>query len=212
LADRAVRENRWLDRRAFLCPDLTGMTIGIVGFGLVGRQVAIRAAAFGMNICAFDNVDISAAAAPLGVQAVSLERLLAESDIVSVHLRHTPETRNFFSAPRFDQMRKGSFFLNTSRGEIVNESDLTHALQSGHLAGAALDVLQKEPVDPAHPLLTLPNVLFSPHLAGDTTTTMIQATEMNVAQIHDFFSGKLPSHVLNPEVWPKARIHSYLKP
>jgi len=210
LADRALREGRWTDRQAFLCPDLTDMTLGIAGFGLVGQQVALRASALGMKVYAFDSADITMSAAASGVQVVALEELLQRCDVVSVHLRHTPQTRNFFNAARFAQMKKGAYFLNTSRGEIVNEADLAAALRSGHLAGAALDVFQREPIDLNNPLLSLPNVILSPHLAGDTTTTMIQATQMNAEQIRDLFSGKQPAQVLNPEVWPKARIHKYL--
>ncbi len=210
-ADRAVRDDRWGDRSSFLCPDLTGMTLGIVGFGLVGRQVASRATAMGMKLLIHNRGDVSEAARAGSVRVVSLDELLSQSDIVSVHLRHTPETRAFFSAERFAGMKKGSYFLNTSRGEIVVEADLVDALNSGHIAGAALDVFEKEPVRADNPLLAMSNVLLSPHLAGDTTTTMIQATEMNVTQIIDLFAGKKPSHILNEEVWDTARIHGFIK-
>ena len=207
-ADRAVRDGRWEDRASLLCPDLTGMTLGIVGFGEVGRRVAARAGALGMRLLTYDIADVSEAAQATGTSVASLDDLLAQSDIVSVHLRHTPQTRRSFSAEVFGKMKRGAYFLNTSRGQIVNEADLVEALSSGHLAGAALDVFESEPVDPQNPLLGLPNVVLSPHLAGDTTTTMVEATEMNVAQILDLLAVRKPSNVLNPEVWDKARIHS----
>ena len=210
-ADLAVRDHRWGDRSSFLCPDLTGMTLGIVGFGLVGRCVATRAAAMGMNLLTYNRSDVSEPALAAGARVASLDELLSQSDIVSVHLRHTPETRAFFSAEVFGKMKKGAYFLNTSRGEIVVESDLVDALNSSHIAGAALDVFEKEPVGSDNPLLAMSNVLLSPHLGGDTTTTMIQATEMNVAQIIDLFAGRKPSHILNEAVWDTARIHRFIK-
>ena len=211
LADRAVRENRWTDRSLFLCPDLTPMTLGIVGFGAVGRKVAERAAALGMKLLTYDSADVSEAAQATGAKIVSLEELLSQSDVVSIHLCQTPQTKGLFCAKTFRQMKEGAYLLNTSRGGIVVEADLIDVLESGHLVGAALDVFAEEPVDPRNPLLTMDNVLLSPHLAGDTTTTMIEATRMNVAQITDLFAGSKPSHMLNPEVWGKARIHRFLR-
>ena len=209
-ADQAIRQNKWTDRFSFLCPDLTGMTLGIVGFGQVGQKVAVRARALGMKLLAYDIVDVREAAHPTGTQIVSLDELLAQSDVVSVHLRHTPETRNFFCADLFAKMKTGGYFVNTSRGRIVKEDDLTDALACGHLAGAALDVFEQEPVNVDNPLLAMPNVVLTPHVAGDTSTTMVTAIEMNVMQILDLLAGKKPSNMLNPEVWNRARIHQRL--
>ena len=208
LADCAVRSQRWTDRASLLCPDLTGMTLGIIGFGDIGRRVATRATSLGMNVEVYNRSDVTESARNAGAKAVSLNELLANADVVSIHLPHTPDTRGFCCRELFRKMKKGAYFLNTARGELVREEDLVEALKSSHLAGAALDVFQKEPVDPNNPLLDLPNVLLSPHMCGDTTTTMIQATEINVAQIVDLFSGRKPSPILNPEVWRKARIHA----
>ena len=210
-ADRAIREGRWMNRSAFLCPDLTGLTLGVVGFGQVGYGVAVRAKALGMRVMAYDSADVSARTMAVGAEVVSLEELLIRSDVVSVHLSHTPATRGMFETKMFGKMKKGCYFINTSRGEIVNEANMIEALQSGHLAGAGLDVFGQEPIDIANPLLSMSNVVLSPHLAGDTATTMIKATEMNVAQIEDLFSGKQPANMLNPDVWPNARIQKFLR-
>ena len=210
-ADRAIREGRWTDRRSLLCPDLTGMTLGIVGFGEVGRRVAARARALGMKLLAFDAADVCEPARLAGAEVASLDALLARSDVVSVHVPHTPQTRALFCRALFGRMKRGAYFINTSRGPIVSESDLAEALASGHLAGAALDVFKKEPVDPASPLLAMPNVVLTPHVAGDTTTTMAAAVELNVAQILDLLDKKRPSHMLNPEVWDRARIHRFVR-
>jgi len=198
LADGAVRRQQWTDRKSLLCPDLTGMTLGIVGFGPVGEKVAARATALGMKVLVYNRSEAGERIRAANAEPVSLDNILSQSDIVSVHLRSVPETKALFSSPQFAMMKKGAYFINTSRGELVNESDLVEALETKHLAGAALDVFVKEPVEPDHPLLTLPNVLLSPHLGGDTTTTMIKATEINVSQIIDLFCGKKPSNILNP--------------
>jgi len=209
-ADGVVRDNKWTDRSALLCPDLTGMTLGIVGFGQVGREVAARARAFGMKLLVYDYADVSKAADAYGAKVVALDDLLANSGVVSVHIQHNKETAGMFNEDLFGKMKPGAYFVNTSRGGVVNESALTDALKSGRLGGAALDVFKNEPVEPDNPLLSLKNVLLTPHVAGDTSTTMVAAIEMNVTQILDFFAGKKPSNILNPEVWDNARIHKIL--
>ena len=141
---------------------------------------------------------------------VGLDELLGLSDAVTVHLRHTRQTAYFFCADTFGRMKKGAYFINTSRGGIVKEADVIEALASGRLAGAALDVFEEEPVSPENPLLTMPNVVLTPHVGGDTSTTMVTAIEMNVSQILDILAGKKPSNMLNPEVWGRARIHQGL--
>lgn len=210
-ADQAIRQNKWTDRKSLLCPDVTGMTLGIVGFGQVGQEVAARARALGMKLLVHDSADVSEAARTVGASVVGLDELLASSDVLTVHLRHTKETAHFFCAEIFGKMKKGAYFINTSRGGIVKESDLIDALESGHLAGAALDVFEDEPTNPDNPLLAMPNVVLTPHVAGDTSTTMIKAIEMNVTQILDLLAGKKPSNILNPQVWQSARIHKNLQ-
>ena len=209
-ADRAIRQDKWTDRPAFLCPDLTGMTLGIVGFGQVGREVALRARALGMEVLAYDSADISAAAKAVDARVVPLETLLALCDVVTVHIRHTHKTKHLFNAGLFGKMKKGAYFINTSRGGLVNESDLMDALDSGQLAGAALDVFEQEPINPDNPLLALPNVVLTPHVAGDTSTTMAAAIEMNVDQILDLLAGRKPSNILNADLWGSDRIREKL--
>ena len=205
--NRGVRKGLWTDRTRWLCPDLTGMTLGIIGFGQVGREVAKRASAFGMKILACDLADISAAADEAGAKVTTLADLLAASDVVSVHIRHTEKTAGMFNADLFARMKKGAYFMNTSRGGIVDEEALLGALTSDHLAGAALDVFAQEPTPPDNPLLALESVVCAPHVAGDTSTPMALAIEMNVEQIFDCFSGRKPENLLNPNAWEKARLH-----
>jgi len=208
LADRGIRENRWNDRSLWLAPDLTGMTLGIVGFGQVGTEVAKRATAMGMSILIYNRSDVSAAAGKIGAKSVAMDDLLANSHVVSLHTRHTDTTAGMCNADFFAKMKKGTYFVNTARGGLVDEGALCEALSCGHLAGAALDVFAREPAEPDNPLLAFNNVLCTPHFAGDTTTTMARAVESAVRQIADCFAGKKPQHLINPQAWDNARIHN----
>jgi len=207
VCDRGIRRGLWTERDRWLCPDLTGMTLGILGLGQVGMEIAKRASAMGMKLLAYDLVDVSARAGEVGAEVASMEEVLAGSDVVTVHIRHTEKTANMFNADLFAKMKKGAYFVNTSRGGIVDESALAEALSSGHLAGAALDVFAQEPTPEDNPLLAMDNVVCSPHVCGDTSTTMAQAIEMNVTQIFECLAGRKCDHILNPEVWEGARIH-----
>lgn len=207
ICDRGIRQNLWTNRGLWLCPDLTGMTLGIVGFGQVGREVAKRALAMGMKILAYDIADIRSTTKKIGITVTSIEEILRNSDVVSVHMNAGPSNVGMFNRDLFLKMKKGAYFINCSRGSIVDDAALLEALNSGHIAGAALDVYSTEPPRENHPLFALENVLCTPHVAGDTTTTMEQAIQMNVEQIQQLLKGEQPSHLLNPEVWEKARIH-----
>lgn len=207
LADRGIRENRWNQRKRWLAPDLTGMTLGIIGFGQVGKEVAKRATAMGMSILICNRSDVSDAAGRIGARVTSMDEVLRNADIVSLHLRHSGATENLFNADMFARMKAGAYFVNTSRGGLVDEAALGDVLARGHLAGAALDVFVREPAEPEHPLLAFDNVLCTPHFAGDTTTTMVHAVESAVKQILDCFAGRRPQHLVNPQAWNKARIH-----
>ncbi|MDP7399833.1 MAG: NAD(P)-dependent oxidoreductase, partial [Lentisphaeria bacterium] len=203
--DHAVRNGQWVDRSALLCPDLTGMTLGIVGLGPVGRKVATRAKALGMQVLAYNRTPLPDIADDLGVELVAFEALTERADIVSVHLQSSPETRGLCDAVFFANMKAGSYFINTARGQIIDELALVAALQTGHLAGAALDVFETEPIPADNPLSAMDNVVLTPHVGGDTSTTMIAAINMNVTQITDLLTDRKPSNMLNPEVWDHAR-------
>ncbi len=209
LCDRGIRENRWVDRRRWLCPDLTGMCLGLFGFGQVGREVAKRALALGMNVIAYDIANVSGAAREMGVRIATIDETLCQADVIAVHMNATPENARLFDERMFARMKAGAYFVNCARGSIVDESALLGALQSGHLAGAALDVFEPEPTSAQNPLFELENVVCTPHVAGDTTSTMVQAIEANLAQIRDCLAGQRPQHLLNPEIWEHARVHRF---
>ena len=144
---------------------LHGKTLGLLGFGRIAREVAVRATAFGLRVIAHDPFADAAAASRLGVALCGFDELLAASHVLSIHVPLTDDTRNRVDAGAFARMPAGAFLVNAGRGGVVDEVALLDALLSGHLAGAALDVLTSEPADPAHPLLALDSVLATPHMA-----------------------------------------------
>jgi phosphoglycerate dehydrogenase-like enzyme len=169
--DRGIHAGEW--PRAMLV-QLEGKTLGVIGFGAIGRRVAALGAAFGMRVLVCPWGPDTGRARAMGARVVDVEALLRESDIVSLHLRLTPETDVFINRERLALMKPTAFFINTARGRLVDEDALVDALRSGRLAGAGLDVFHHEPLPADTPLLTLPNVVLTPHNAG-TTPEVIEA-------------------------------------
>jgi len=161
------------DRKSFVGVELRGKTLGVVGFGRIGRAVAKRAQAFDMTVVAYDPYIAPDIAADLGVEMVDLDTLFSRADFISLHSLITDETREMINAPSLAKMKKGVRIINAARGGLINDTDLAQALKSGHAAGAALDVYAQEPPPPDHPLLGLPNVIHTPHLAASTTDAQI---------------------------------------
>ncbi len=169
--DRAVRDGRWAETRldhSGLIASLPGKTLGIVGLGAIGREVSRLANAHGMSVLAADPFVAAGVAAAHGATLVSLDRLLEESDVVSVHVVLDDSTRHLFGAGQFARMKRTALFVNASRGGVVDTDALAGALRSGAIAHAALDVLETEPPPPTHPVLPLANATLTPHLAGCT--------------------------------------------
>lgn len=169
-ADRNTREGGW-DRQRFTGVELFQSTLGLVGLGRIGFRVGMRAKAFGMEIIAYDAFaqPDSFMVAELGARLVTLDELLARADFVSCHVPDTAETRGMFDEARFQQMKRGAFFINTARGTAVVEPALAAALRDGRLGGAALDVRQQEPpASEGDPFADLENVILSPHVAAFT--------------------------------------------
>ncbi len=164
-ATEATRSGGWPRVNGF---SLEGKTVGIVGFGSIGKQLARRLAGFECRILAYDPYPDLPFAAQIGVQITPLDELLGQSDIISLHLPLTPSTHGIVDEVFLSRIKPGAFLINTARGDIVDEADLYACLQSGRLAGAALDVFCQEPPDPANPLLSLPNVITTPHMGAHT--------------------------------------------
>jgi len=201
--DRMVRDGGW-ERRPVR--PLRGTTLGVVGLGRIGRAVAVRARAWGMNVVAFDRNHDADFEAAHGVARLGLDALLEASDAVSLHLPLSGATRGLFDRRAFGRMRPGSVFLNTSRGGLVVEADLYESLASGHLAGAGLDVMESEPPDRGNPLLALPNVVFSPHIAGVDTAALDEMAERAALVMIDLYHGRWPEGcVVNSELRPSWR-------
>jgi glycerate dehydrogenase len=189
---RTVREGRWthnIDWCYWDLPliELDGLTLGIVGFGRIGRTVAELGAAFGMKVLAFNH---TSKAAPPFVRFVEVEALFRESDVVSLHCPLTPQTAELVNAQRLALMKPTAFLLNTSRGLLVNEQALADALNSGRIAGAAMDVLSKEPPAGDNPLLTAKNCLITPHLAWATRAARSRLMKIAVENVRAFLQGR----------------------
>jgi D-3-phosphoglycerate dehydrogenase len=169
MADAAVRKGEWNKKYSDLVgTDLMGKTVGIVGFGLIGSAVAKRLKAFGVNLLYYKRSRNFELEKKLGVKYASFNELLAASDIISIHVPLTAETRHMISQREFSQMKQGVYIVNTSRGAVTDEKALYNALLSGRVAGAALDVFESEPLSGDSPLIGLDNVILTPHLAASS--------------------------------------------
>lgn len=162
--------------------DVYGKTLGIIGLGNIGKQVALRAEGFNMRVIAFDFYPDAAFAAEHGIEFVTLDQLTESSDFITLHKPLTDKTRNLFDAARIKQMKKSAFLINASRGGIVNEQDLYQALLDNVIAGAAADVFEQEPLN-EHPLFTLSNFIPTSHIAGYTDGAISAIGERCVTQI-----------------------------
>ncbi|MFI5242849.1 MAG: 2-hydroxyacid dehydrogenase [Gemmatimonadales bacterium] len=194
--EREVRSGKWTGWRPthMLATRVNGKTLGLIGIGRIGRAVARRAHhGFGMRVLYHDPFPLSdAEAASIGAERrESIEAVLAESDFVSLHCPATPETKHLMNAARFAQMRKGAILINTARGDVVNEGDLIDALRSGAIAGAGLDVFEKEPVVP-DALKGMENVVLLPHLGSATMETRVAMGMRALDNLEAFFGGRAP--------------------
>lgn len=183
--------------------ELGGITVGIVGFGAIGRAVAQRLRGFGTHILAYDPYIAAPLCTAHGAELVSLDDLLRHSQMVTLHCPEAPETYGLIGAERIRLMPQGAYLLNLARASIVDDDALYRALADGDLAGAALDVFRDEPLQPDNRFAQLPNVLVSPHLGGATRDVVRHQTRMMVDGIEAWLRGERPEHVVNPEVLTK---------
>jgi D-3-phosphoglycerate dehydrogenase / 2-oxoglutarate reductase len=182
IADASMKAGKW-DRKKFMGSQLAGKTLGVIGLGRIGREVARRAAGLDMKIVGFDPFLTPDRAGQLGIEAVAgLDQLLPRCDYLTVHTPLTAETTNLLGAKEFALLKKGARVVNCARGGIYNEEALVAALKSGHLAGAALDVFTQEPLPADHPILKAPNIVLTPHL-GASTVEAQEAVGLEAAQL-----------------------------
>ncbi len=197
--DALIRAGGWGEFPGTL---VFGKTIGLVGAGMIGQGVARRAAGFGMRVLAFDPLLQASPSADLPrMEFASLEQLLAESDFVSVHAPNLPETQGMFNAARFAQMKRSAYLINTARGALVNEPDLLDALETGRIAGAALDVYVQEPLPSDHALRRAPRRVLTPHNAFNTFESAETMSRVSVENVLAPMHGLRPPFLCNPEVW-----------
>ena len=203
--ERYVREGRWEDPTdpyvRFRGRELAGATLGIVGFGAIGRAVARIAAGFGMRVLAYDPYVREAE----GVEMTSLDALLAASDFVSMHVPDTPETMGMLDEARIAAMKPGAYLVNVTNSSVADRAALATALAEGRLAGAALDVHEAHPIPPDSPFIGLPNVLLTPHIGGATQETIERHSAMVAEDFERFARGEQPLRLVNPDVWGRRR-------
>jgi len=183
-----------------------GATLGLVAFGNIARNVLGKAVPFGFRVIAYDPYVKPEAVRQFPVTMVDFDTLLGESDIVSVHAPLTKETRHLFNEAAFRKMKPSAFFINVGRGPIHDQQALARALKEGWIAGAGLDVLEKEPPDPNDPILTLDNVVFTPHYASYTEEAYHELRVKTAENAAAVLRGEFPKYVYNPEVKPNARL------
>lgn len=198
--DEAVHGGRWA-----ACPDfcfwdtpqmeLSGKTIGIIGFGRIGRAVGRIARAMGMEVLAYSR-SILSEGKEIGTY-VDLDTLFRQSDIVSLHCPLFPETEGLINAEAIEKMKNGAILLNTSRGPVIDETAVANALHTGKLRGAAMDVVSEEPINPNNPLLTAPNCILTPHMAWAPVETRQRILDTTIQSINGFLTGT-PVNVVNP--------------
>jgi D-3-phosphoglycerate dehydrogenase len=184
-ADSSTRSGKW-QKEKFVGLELKGRTIGIAGMGRIGRRVGEIAKVLGMPVLGYDIIEISKEVlSSIGCTMVDLDTLFSSSDFITLHVPLSPETKHLVDSRRLSLMKKGSFIVNTSRGEVIDEVALAQALREGKIAGAALDVFENEPPSPE--ILAAPNLIATPHIAGQTSDAQRMAITVTGAKIVQFF-------------------------
>lgn len=207
----AMRQGNWTARGNPEVHRIAGQTLGLIGFGRSAQAVARRAASFGLKLLGWarNPAKHQQAATNEGVELVSLERLLAGSDFISIHLPLTDETRHFLSAERLQLLKTTAVLINTSRGAVIDEAALIETLRQRRIGGAALDVFETIDVfappgpPPAHPLLEFDNVLATPHCAGSSVESTYESKLRGARHAAEVLAGRWPPHIVNPGVVPR---------
>jgi D-3-phosphoglycerate dehydrogenase len=204
-ADASVKAGRW-EGLKFMGGELYGKTLGIVGLGAIGVELARRARGLGMNVLYVKRRRSLELEEQLGLTFKPLKELLKESDIVSIHLPLTDETKGLIGEEEIASMKPNAYIINTARGGIINLNALTQALKAGRLAGAALDVYDSEPPNFNHPLFKLENVILTPHIAAYTVEAVRRMDITAAENILKALKGQIPEHVVNKEVLSRGNL------
>jgi len=212
-ANASLKGGQW-NRKAFMGVEVYNKVLGIIGLGKIGREVAKRAKAFDMQVIANDPFLSAESARRLGVELVELKELLRRSDYITVHVPKTKDTTKLIGAKEFAMMKEGVRIINVARGGIIDEAALVEAIKSGKVAGAAIDVYEQEPTPPDNPLLSLPNVVTTPHLGASTEEAQSKVAVDIAEQIVDYLQGRPARSAVNLPSVPLetlAAIQPYLK-
>ncbi len=201
--DRALRAGSLTSRENYIGDEVAGKTLGVIGIGNTGSTLTkMCVAALGMPVLAYDPYVDTATIESYGASKVEFDELLARADYVSVHCPRTDETQNMLDAAAFAKMKPSAYFISTARGGIHDEAALYDALVTGHIKGAGVDVWDPEPPEASHPLLSLDNVIASPHTAGATFTARENLGRWAAEQIVEVLKGRRPPRLINPDAWP----------
>jgi len=194
--DKIIRSGKWRQIYGaydYVGIDLQGKTLGILGLGRIGSTLAKRVKAFDMKIVYHNRKRISKTREKaVGIKYVSQEKLISQSDVISIHVPHTPQTDKLFDSKIFKKMKKSAFLINTARGKIINEKDLVSALKKKEIAGAGLDVFESEPIGANHPLTKILNAVLAPHIGSSTKKTREKMAEITVKNLNLGLGGKKP--------------------
>src|SRR2546422_7254175 len=193
--DKAIHEGRW-EKSTAAGTEVRGKTLGLIGLGRIGSEVAVRAEAFDMRVLAYDPYISEAAAREISVDLVPLDNLLAESDFISLHTSLSSATQKIINAATIEKMKRGARLINAARGELIDEAALAEALKSGKLAGAAVDVFVEEPPKNS-PLVGLPNLIATPHVAGSTEEAQEEVGTLIAQQVRDFLADGIIRNAVN---------------
>jgi D-3-phosphoglycerate dehydrogenase len=200
--NQKVKSGQWDFRLGIPIYRIRGKTLGLIGCGKIGLEVAKKIAVFGVRVIAFDPY---IERAPEGIALTILDNVLKESDFISIHCSLNDSTRHLIGEQEFKKMERKPLLINTSRGPIVNEKALIRALEEGHLSGACLDVLETEPPDSKNPLIEMENVIFSPHVGFYSVESISELKRRAAENVSAVLSGKWPKSVVNQEVMGKTR-------
>ncbi|WP_093051337.1 C-terminal binding protein [Salipaludibacillus aurantiacus] len=203
LLNNRVKEGIWNFNEAAPIFRIRGTTLGLIGFGNIPQTLAKKAQAFGLNVIAYDPFVSPAIAEELNVNLASLEDVCEASDYISIHLPLNKKTEKMISYPEFNKMKQTSFIINTARGGVIDETALIEALQEGKIAGAGLDVLEKEPIEKSNPLLSMDNVILNPHAAFYSQEAEAELKRKAAQNITDVLSGYFPTYMVNSELKDK---------
>lgn len=208
LFNSAVKSNTWNQNIGPKMSRLRGKTLGIVGFGHIGKAIVPKVMAFGLSVKVCSPRTSSDLIEDHGAEKVSFQELLKTSDIITIHAPLTTETKHMFSYDEFVAMKSTAFLINTSRGGIVDTSALTTALQNGEIAGAGIDVLETEPPHQNEPLLQLDNVIITPHAAFISEESIVELQETAAKCVAQVLSGHIPESVVNPTVLERSNLRA----